>query len=63
MKLKYWAYLVSGLVAFSFPVSMAALILIGFALVVLANLGFFVVGSIASALVFGIVRIVLGEEK
>lgn len=63
MKLKYWAYLVSGLVAFSFPLSMAALILIGFALVALANLGFFVVGSIAAAVVFGIVRQIVGEEQ
>lgn len=63
MKLKYWAYLISGLVAFSFPVSMAALILAGFALVVLANLGFFVVGSIAAALVFGVAQKIVGEEQ
>jgi len=63
MKLKYWAYLVSGLVAFSFPLSMAVLVLTGFFMVVLANLASFVVGSISAAVIFGVVRAIIGEEK
>jgi hypothetical protein len=62
VKLKYLVYLASGILAFSFPVSMAALILAGFVLLVLANLGFFIVGSLTAAVVFGVVQKIVGEE-